>query len=351
VDFTPPFTRDLKEVVVTAADQPAVPTAEALSGRAVHVRRSSSYYESLQALNASLKAAAKPPVTIVEVSEYLESEDVLEMVNARVIPATVVDSHIAELWGQVFPDIRVQPASVRTGGEIAWAVRKETPELQAALADFVRANSKGSANFNMLTRRYFKDSRYITNAAAQAEYKKFQSSVEFFRRYGDQYDLPWLLVAAQAYQESGIDQSKKSHVGAVGVMQIKPTTAAGNPINITGVDKSAEQNIHAGVKYLRWVADRYFKKEEMDRLNRGLFSMAAYNAGPARVARLRTQAQKMGLDPNVWFGNVEIAAARDIGRETVQYVGNIYKYYLTYNLLAQQMDERNRARGESPRTP
>jgi membrane-bound lytic murein transglycosylase MltF len=134
-------------------------------------------------------------------------------------------------------------------------------------------------------------------------------------------------------------------------MQIKPTTAAGNPINITGVDKSAEQNIHAGVKYLRWVADRYFKKEEMDRLNRGLFSMAAYNAGPARVARLRTQAQKMGLDPNVWFGNVEIAAARDIGRETVQYVGNIYKYYLTYNLLAQQMDERNRARGESPRTP
>jgi membrane-bound lytic murein transglycosylase MltF len=318
-----------------------------LSGREVHVRKSSSYYESLQALNESLRAAGKAPVSIVEASEYLEDEDILEMVSARLIPATVVDNHIADLWKQVFTDIRVQPAVVRRGGQIAWAVRKGTPELQKMLAGFVRANSKGSANFNMLTRRYLKDASFVKNAGAQSEYKKFQETVAFFRKYGDQYDLPWLLVAAQAYQESGIDQSKKSHAGAVGVMQIKPTTAAGNPINIKGVDKSAEQNIHAGVKYLRWVMDRYFPKAEFDRLNRGLFAMAAYNAGPARVARLRTQAAKMGLDPDVWFGNVEIVAAREIGRETVQYVGNIYKYYLSYNLLSQQAAQRDKAKGKS----
>jgi membrane-bound lytic murein transglycosylase MltF len=347
VDFTPPFGQDTTELVVTAPDQPAVPSPEALSGREVHVRKSSSYYESLQALNESLRAAGKAPVSIVEASEYLEDEDILEMVSARLIPATVVDNHIADLWKQVFTDIRVQPAVVRRGGQIAWAVRKGTPELQKMLAGFVRANSKGSANFNMLTRRYLKDASFVKNAGAQSEYKKFQETVAFFRKYGDQYDLPWLLVAAQAYQESGIDQSKKSHAGAVGVMQIKPTTAAGNPINIKGVDKSAEQNIHAGVKYLRWVMDRYFPKAEFDRLNRGLFAMAAYNAGPARVARLRTQAAKMGLDPDVWFGNVEIVAAREIGRETVQYVGNIYKYYLSYNLLSQQAAQRDKAKGKS----
>src|SRR5262249_3784985 len=145
--------------------------------------------------------------------------------------------------------------------------------------------------------------------------------------------MPWMLVAAQAYQESGIDQSKRNPSGAVGVMQIKPETAADDPILINGVDTSAERNIEAGVKYLRFIVDQYYADEPMDRLDKGLFPVASYNAGPARIARLRKKAAEMGLDPNKWFGNVEVVAADEIGRETVQYVSNIYKYYVTYSMF------------------
>jgi membrane-bound lytic murein transglycosylase MltF len=344
-DFATPFLTDVRDLVVTAAAQPPVATPEDLSGREVHVRKSSAYYEHLSALNLSLRAAGKPPVKIVEASEQLEDEDILEMVNARLIPATIAQQHVAEIWSKVFDGIRVQPAALRADGELAWALRRNTPQLKQVVNDFAAAYPKGSLAYNVILQKYFKSSAFVTNAAAQSEVKKFQETIAFFRKYGDRYDVPWLLVAAQAYQESTIDQSKRSHVGAVGVMQIKPSTAAGKPISITGVDASAERNIEAGVKYLRFMVDRYFKDAPMTRVNKGLFAIASYNAGPARIAQLRRKAEAQGLDPNVWFGNVEVVAAREIGRETVQYVSNIYKYYVSYNLLYAQSEARTKARG------
>ncbi len=99
-------------------------------------------------------------------------------------------------------------------------------------------------------------------------------------------------------------------------MQIKPDTAAG--VGVCDIHR-IDSNIHAGVKYLRFIVDRYFKDEAMDKLDKGLFAFASYNAGPARVARLRAKPAQVGLNPNVWFKNVEIVAAREIGRETVDY--------------------------------
>ena len=345
VDFAQPFLGDVQELVVTAPDQLPVAQAEDLAGREIHVRRSSSYYDSLQALNARLRAAGRPPVRIVEASEHLEDDDLLEMVNVGLIPATVADSHVAGLWQQVFKDMRVQSGAVlRSGGQIAWALRRGTPELRAVVDAFVAANPKGSLAFNTLVRRYFKDTKWITNSASEADVQKFQQMVALFKQYGEQYDLPWLLVAAQAYQESQIDQSRHSAAGAVGVMQIKPSTALADPINVSGVEKSADKNIQAGVKYLRFIVDRYYKDEPMDRLNKGLFSIASYNAGPARIAALRRKASNMQLDPNQWFGNVEVVAAREIGRETVQYVANIYKYFVAYTLIEEQRQIHQRAR-------
>ena len=85
-----------------------------------------------------------------------------------------------------------------------------------------------------------------------------------------------------------------------------------------------------------FLKDHYFKEEGIDTLNRGLFAIAAYNAGPSRISSLRQKAAQKGLDPDRWFGNVEVVAAREIGRETVQYVSNIYKYYLAYSLIVDQ---------------
>jgi membrane-bound lytic murein transglycosylase MltF len=344
VDFARPFATGVRQMVVTAANQPPVATAENLSGREVHVRKSSAFHDSLVALNATLTRAGKPPVKIVEASEQLEDEDILEMVNAGLVPATITNDHIAEFWRKIFDQIRVQPVAIRDDGQIAWALRRNTPKLLEAANDFAAANSKGSLAFNVVFQKYFKNTKFVTNAASEAEMKKFRNAVAFFKKYGDQYDLPWLLVAAQAYQESTIDQSKRSSAGAVGVMQIKPSTAADAPISITGVDASVEKNVQAGTKYLRYIADRYFTDPSITRLDRGLFSVASYNAGPARIAQLRKKARAQGLDPNVWFGNVEVVAAREIGRETVQYVSNIYKYYLSYQLIQQQSDARARAK-------
>ena len=346
VDFAPPFLTNTRELVVTAADQPAVTRAEDLSGRTVHVRRSSSYFDSLTALNRQLGASGQAPVAIVEAPEALEDEDVLEMVNAGLIPATVVNDHVAEFWSHVFDGIRVQPAHVRSDGQIAWAIRKGTPQLHEAVEAFVRANAKGSRDFNMIYQKYLKNTAYVKNSASESEMRKFRQVRAFFEKYGEQYDLPWLLLAAQGYQESQLDQRRKSPVGAVGVMQIKPSTAAGSPINITGVDASVDKNIQAGVKYLRFIVDQYYADEPMDRINKGLFAVASYNAGPARIAQLRRKAAAAGLDENRWFGNVEVVAAREIGRETVTYVSNIYKYYVSYNLVMQQARERQRARGQ-----
>jgi membrane-bound lytic murein transglycosylase MltF len=346
VNFSKSFVRDVREVVVTAASQAELSSPEDLSGRKVHVRRSSSYFESLNALNAKLRGARKPPVEIVPTPEQLEDEDLIEMVNAGLVPATIADAHKADLWAKIFTGVKVHPgAAVRTGGEIAWALRRDTPKLAEAVNAFVAANPPGSLQYNLILQRYFKDTKWAKNATAEEDLRRYRDVVAFFRKYGDQYDFPWLLVAAQAYQESQIDQSRKSSVGAVGVMQIKPSTAEGDPINIRGVDKSAEKNIEAGVKYLRFIADRYFNDAPMDRLNKGLFTLASYNAGPARVTQLRKKAQNMGLDPNRWFGHVEVVAAREIGRETVQYVSNIYKYYVSYQLIAEQRENRRRARG------
>ena len=115
-------------------------------------------------------------------------------------------------------------------------------------------------------------------------------------------------------------------------MQLLPSTADDPNVDIHNIEKM-ENNIHAGVKYLRFLNDRYYEKEPMDILNKRAFALASYNAGPAKVAKLRKEAREMGLDPNVWFRNVEIVAAKRIGRETVQYVSNIYKYYVASRLI------------------
>ena len=136
---------------------------------------------------------------------------------------------------------------------------------------------------------------------------------------------------AIAYQESGLDNSKKSHTGAVGIMQVRPSTAADKNVNIQDVHV-LENNVHAGVKYLAFLRDRYFQEEMTNERNRIRFSLAAYNAGPQKIRRARRLTQEMELDRYRWFRNVEMATLRTVGQETVQYVSNINKYYVLFKL-------------------
>ncbi len=341
VDFSDPLTRELNEIVVTGPGAPPVARVEDLSGQRVYVRASSSFFESLQRLNASFAAKRLDPVEIVHVDERLETEDILEMVNAGVYPITVADDFLVNLWSQVLGDI--QPHSdvaVRSGTHFGWAMRKGSPRLKSFVNEFVRENRQGTLMGNILIKRYFKNANWIKNPGNARDAERFRSMVELFQKYGDQYDLDYLLVTAQPYQESGLNQSVRSGAGAVGVMQLLPSTARDKNVGIPDIEV-LENNIHAGVKYLRFIMDRYYKDAPMDNVDRHLFAFASYNAGPARIAGLRKKAKQMGLDPNKWRGHVEVVAAREIGRETVTYVANILKYYLAYRMVEQRRLERS----------
>jgi membrane-bound lytic murein transglycosylase MltF len=287
-------------------------------------------------LNTRFKNSGKPPIKIVPADEYLEDEDLLEMMNVGLVPMIVIDSHKAKFWAQVFKDLRLHPdIKLRSGGQIAWAIRKKSPQLKNVINRFLKSHKKGTLKGNILYKRYLQNTKWVRNALSEKEFQRFEGAVDFFKRYSQQYNFDWLMIAALAYQESGIDQSKRSSAGAVGVMQLLPSTAADPNVAIGNIHVM-EHNIHAGVKYLRFLHDRYFKNEPMDELNKMLFTFASYNAGPAGVIRLRREARESGLDPNIWFRNVEIIAARRIGRETVQYVGNIYKYYIAYRYIVNE---------------
>jgi membrane-bound lytic murein transglycosylase MltF len=345
VDFTDPVYEEVSEIVVTGPDSPALAGLDDLSGQEVYVRHSSSYYESLSRLNERFRAEGKAEMTLTAAPEVLEDEDLLEMVNAGLVPIVVVDSHKAALWSQIFTDLEVhRDLAVATDQNIGWAFRKNSPQLAAALNEFVAANRAGTLMGNILINRYLRDTKWAKRALDNEGRIRLQSLAVIFQRYGDQYDMPWLLLAAQGYQESGLDQSVVSPAGAIGIMQLLPSTAADPNVGIPDIE-TAENNVHAGAKYLRFLYDRYFADSaDMDDLNRALFSFASYNAGPARIAKLRGKAQDMGLDPNVWFRNVELVAAQDIGRETVQYVSNIYKYFLAYERIMMMADARREAR-------
>jgi membrane-bound lytic murein transglycosylase MltF len=341
VDFSLPVVSNVSEVVVSGAASPAVNSVDDLSGKEVFVRKSSSYYQSLVALNQRLAAQKKPGVILKLAPETLEDEDLIEMLNAGLIPLIVVDKHKADFWKQVFPKITVHDdVAVRTGGDVGVAIRKGSPQLKAVVDDFVTRHAKGTTVGNTILKRYLKSAKYVKDAASESERKKFLALIDFFRKYGDRYDVDWLLMAAQGYQESQLNQDAKSHVGAIGVMQIMPAT--GKDLKVGDI-KQVEANIHGGIKYMRWMIDNYYGKEPMTKLDKALFAFASYNAGAGRISQLRKEAARRGLDPNVWFRNVEYVAAEKIGAETVTYVSNIYKYYIAYNLLMEAREAREQA--------
>jgi membrane-bound lytic murein transglycosylase MltF len=307
VDFTIPYVRDVNEVVVTHKTDTIIRSIDDLSGHILYVLSGSSYVQHLMELNRKFKDTGKPPAYVVESNAYLATEDILELVNAGIVEATVADDHIARLWANVLPEIAVHDEiAVNTGGQIAWAVRKNNPQLLAELNDFLRSHRKGTKLGNVLFKRYYENTRWISNPLSENAKDKLEKYHALFQKYADEYDFDWLLIAALAFQESGLNPKKKSRRGAVGIMQVKPSTAKDKHVRINDVNK-LENNVHAGVKYLAFLRDRYFTTPEIDDSASIHFSLAAYNAGPARVRKMRARARKMGLDPNIWFRNVEQA--------------------------------------------
>lgn len=337
VTFTQPYRRNVAEVVVRHRTAAAINDVEDLAGKTVYALAGSSYIDHLQQLNQRLLDQGLTAIDVQPGDQTLQSEDLLQMVNAGVYDYMVVDNHIADLWASVLPDIIVEDgAQLAAGRNIAWAVRQNNPVLEDKLNEFVAEHKQGTLLGNIFFKRYYGGVKWITNPLSPEVREQLDTYIAYFKKYGEQYDMPWLKIGALAFQESGLDQNARSGAGAVGVMQIKPSTAADKNVGILDVESSAENNIHAGVKYLAFLRNRYFSDPEMSPQAQIDFTFAAYNAGPARVRRMRDKAREAGLNPNEWFFNVEHIARREIGRETVEYVANINKYYVAFNSILKQ---------------
>jgi membrane-bound lytic murein transglycosylase MltF len=333
VDFTDPLRTDVREVFVTGPGAPMGASLDELAKLPIHIRRSSSFYEHLTALNAEREAAGLPTFEIVEAEEHLKTEDLVEMVHAGLLPATVADEPVAEFLSLFFPDIVVHTDHpLGEGYSFGWAYRKNSPQLAEALAAFVPTAAKGSMLGNMIVKKYTNDTDWAVETLGIENEERLGRLAQLFRQYGDEYAFDWIMMAAQGYQESRLDQSKVSPVGAIGVMQILPTTAADPNVGIPDIS-TEENNIHAGIRYMRFLHDRYFNDPALSELDQILFTFGAYNAGPGNVNKARKLAAEMGLDPNVWFDNVEIAIGKAVSREPVIYVRNIYKYYVAFKLV------------------
>lgn len=337
VDFAAAVATNVKEVVVTGPKSPDLTSVDDLAGQTVPLRKSSSYYAHVRALSDRLVAAGKPAIEIQEMEEDLEDEGILEMVDAGLLPVAVVDRYKGNFWGQILTNIKVRDDLViNDGGTIAWAVRKDSPLLKAEIAAFMKDHKVGTAFGNTVVKRYLKSTKALKNAYSAEALAKFQKLVALFEKYADEYNFDHLMMVAQGFQESQLDQSVRSPRGAVGIMQLLPSTAADPVVGIDGIDKDAEKNIQAGIKYMAVLREKYLNDPALSEKNRTLMTFAAYNAGPGNLRKFRRLAEKNGANPNIWFNNVEVAAARIVGAETVQYVSNIYKYYVAYKLIERQ---------------
>jgi len=344
VDFvTAPDTIKMAEVVLTGPKSPVIATADDLSGRTVHVRPSSSYHESLLALNERFTKAGKAPVILVPVPDALEDEDMMEMLNLGLFEAIVVDDMVANMWAPILPKVKVNKgAAVRAGAVSGWAIRKNSPKLQAAILDaYVESVQKTPKNLADRLARYSGRVRQLQDPTGSEDYKRFEATIALFRKYGQQYGFDPVMLAAQGFQESMLNQEARSPVGAIGLMQVMPAT--GKELNVGDIT-IADSNVHAGTKYMDQLMTRTFPDAKFDEMNRALFAFAAYNCGPGNMAKLRKTAAERGLDPNVWFNNVEIITAEKIGIETTTYVRNIYKYYVSYKLMMAAREAQKAAR-------
>jgi len=340
VDFTMPIITGSKLIVVTNKNAPPVAMLEDLSGREIVVNEHSLSYTLLQEMNLKLRRSGKPEIKILESDPNLLEEDLLEMTNAGLIAATTAYDKRAELWASVLPNLTLNSTAIlKEGGDLAWAMRKNSPNLKTLLDDFMKDHRQGTVFGRMMFAKYFKNARVLKNSTSQRELQKFQLYVKYFKKYAQTYNFDYLMLAAQGYQESMLEHNRRSPRGAVGIMQVLPQYAAASPINIPNVS-DPNNNIHAGTKMLAQIAKTYFNDPAITSTNQALFTFAAYNAGPNRIVRLRKQAEKQGLDPNIWFGNVELVVAQDIGQETVRYVSSVYKYYVAYKMAIQQQQVR-----------
>jgi membrane-bound lytic murein transglycosylase MltF len=342
IAFSEPFASGINEILVTNTSMEGINAFEDLSGKEVYVKPSLSYLDSLLQVSETLVQKGLDPILIRALPEALESEDILELVNDGLIGITIMDDYKAKMWSTVYEKLTLhEDMTFREDAQLAVMVRKNNPLLLKELNDFIKTKHVDNAFAKVATEKYFKSKRYKKLSKSGISKRKFLSLKKTFEKYAEQYELDPLMLMAQAYQESHLKEKARSPVGARGIMQLMPATA--REMNVGSI-YNTDANIHAGIKYHKKLQEQYFNDDNIAKEDRSLFIFAGYNAGPNRINRFRKIAKARGLNPNKWFGNVEVIAAEKIGRETVHYIQNIYNYYVAYTMMNIQNEAKLRAK-------
>ncbi|XNS78774.1 transglycosylase SLT domain-containing protein [Vibrio cyclitrophicus] len=333
VDFSEPIIKNTKELIITNRSIEPITGIKQLSGKEVWVRASSSYFESVQRVNKELDELGLPPLHVNFVEESLQDYELMELVNQGYIQGTILDSHKAKIWIDVMTNIQIHTAfPLRENSRIAWALRKNSPKLKKEINQYVKIARTGTLLGNVIYQKYIDNTRWLGRALNPNKVDRAAKLAGVFEKYSSKYEFDPLMMSAQGFQESGLDQSRVSHRGAVGIMQVLPSTARDKNVNIKNIHK-VDNNIHAGVKYMRFIKDRYFNDPAITADNQIYFTLASYNAGPAKIRRMRTLAKEKGYNPNIWFKNVEIITRKYVSKEPVIYVANINRYFVIYKQL------------------
>ena len=324
-----------QEVLVTGPSSPPLQKMTDLSGQTVYGSRNTNFQTTLSALNKELKREGKSPVNLISPLGDLDDEDLLEMLNSGLISYVIVGDWKFKLWQSIYRNIVMhQELSAKDAGWVGWVVRSSNQDLNDDLLDFYQSDDFEKSRSAFRQEDYKEHLKGLKDPIDKTSWARFESMKPLFDRYGAEYKLNPLFIASLGFQETLLNQSAVSGVGAIGVMQLMPAT--GMSLGVGDIHL-LEPNIHGGADYMNQLISKYFPDAQFEGNNRSLFAVASYNIGPNNVAKARDQAKQFGFDPDRWFGNVEFIATERMGYEPMIYVRNVYKYYMSYRLKLKEI--------------
>lgn len=318
-----------KQVLVSAHNSPLISSVDDLSGKLVCLGRQVRS-TALMTLNERLAQEGRAPAIIYKDQVGLDDEAMLQMVNEGLVPYVMGTEFRVDLWKPYLTNIKVyENIRYDIGGNIGWAIRSSDKRLGQDINSFSSSELNTEALL-MFDQDAFKTQKSgLKDPKGKEEWARFVSMRPIFEKYGNQYHLNPLLLASFGFQETMLNQALISPGGAIGVMQLNAAT--GDAMNVGNIHE-LDSNIHAGAKYLNDLVSDNFKEDGLDNSNRTLFAIASYNLGPKNIEKARNEAARRGFDPNKWFLNVEMTTAALFGMVPMNYVRNVYKYFVVYQL-------------------
>ena len=265
-----------------------------LAGRRVDLPEQSPYHRTLVELSDEISGE----IYVVEVGGKIQDETLAQKVARGEVQFTVMQKNLADLKEAEFKNLKVRPILGQTQ-TVSWAVRKNSPELLAALNSWI-AQKKNTPLFDHLYQKYFIDRRRylerVTSEYLTSTTGKLSEFDPLIKQYAAELNWDWRLLASQAFQESRFKPAARSWAGATGLLQLMPATA--REFGVTNPLDPAD-NVQGAVRFLKWLQN-YWARRIPDEGERLKFVLASYNCGAGHVEDAQRLAEKYGGNPEVW---------------------------------------------------